>query len=477
MTGGNSTLRVVLAGDAMPSRALTLFKEPEYLALVDLMRGADIAFANLETTVRHRDEGAPNFTQGTPMTTPPALLEDLKWMGFGLLSNANNHATDYGTGGVTAMLEHLRAARLPCAGAGANLAEARAPAYADTPAGRVAVVAATSFFRPWRPRRRPAAGFARPARHQSARLLHHLLGRRRTPSRQLKRVSDELGLTQERARHRAAVLQRARGAGRRRRPLTLPGQPVPQGQSLPRRHQSEPRGRRRQSAPIREARRQADFVIFSFHSHEFGAGGRLTAPTDVAMEEPAEFYVEFAKAAIDAGADIVAGHGPHLTLGIEIYRQPADLLQPGQFHLPERHRRGVPVPKSYGRFGLPTRRPPPTSSTPAPTASKRGFPASREFWESFVAELRIPRPQLTALRLHPLDLGHGRDRARARPSAAGARRGCAARARTGRGLVAKRSVPGWNSTEKRRRYGSAERTCRVIRQGGQRANSKTWGET
>src|SRR4051812_7856456 len=145
----SGNVRMLLAGDAMPSRRLTPFDEPDYLAVVELIRGADVAFANLETTVRTRDEGAPGWTQGTPMTTPPALLDDLKWMGFDLLSNANNHATDYGTGGLLATLAHLRKAGLPCAGAGETWAQARAPTYADTPAGRVGLVAATSFFRPW----------------------------------------------------------------------------------------------------------------------------------------------------------------------------------------------------------------------------------------------------------------------------------------------------------------------------------------
>src|SRR5690349_8850412 len=140
---------MLLAGDAMPSRRLTPFNESDYLALLERVRSADIAFVNLETTVRNRDEGAPGWTQGTPMTTPPVLLEDLKWMGFGLLSNANNHATDYGTGGLIAPLKHVQAAGLPCAGAGANLAEARMPAYADTRAGRVGPVASPAFCLPW----------------------------------------------------------------------------------------------------------------------------------------------------------------------------------------------------------------------------------------------------------------------------------------------------------------------------------------
>jgi hypothetical protein len=43
----NGAIRMLLAGDAMPSRRLTPFDEPDYLALVELLRSADIAFVNI----------------------------------------------------------------------------------------------------------------------------------------------------------------------------------------------------------------------------------------------------------------------------------------------------------------------------------------------------------------------------------------------------------------------------------------------
>ena len=44
------SIRLLVAGDAMPSRSLKPFAEPDYAALLQLCRGADLAFANLETT-------------------------------------------------------------------------------------------------------------------------------------------------------------------------------------------------------------------------------------------------------------------------------------------------------------------------------------------------------------------------------------------------------------------------------------------
>ena len=83
------------------------------------------------------------------MTTEPKLLEDLKWLGINMVSCANNHAFDYGEGGVLANIRHLDEAGMVHAGTGKNLAEARAPGYLDTPNGRVALIAATATFRQW----------------------------------------------------------------------------------------------------------------------------------------------------------------------------------------------------------------------------------------------------------------------------------------------------------------------------------------
>ncbi|HKY06829.1 MAG TPA: CapA family protein, partial [Candidatus Binatia bacterium] len=145
----NGSFTIALAGDTMLTRKLTPFKEKSFLALRELLRGADAAFANLEGTVHTWDEGTPGITQGTFMTTEPRLLEDLKWFGINMVSCANNHAFDYGEGGVLANIKHLDDAGFAHAGTGRNLAEARAPAYLDTANGRVALVAATATFRAW----------------------------------------------------------------------------------------------------------------------------------------------------------------------------------------------------------------------------------------------------------------------------------------------------------------------------------------
>jgi Bacterial capsule synthesis protein PGA_cap len=77
----------------MLTRALKPYTEENFMALVETIRGADIALCNLETSVRDDHEGipGPGGGGGTPMSTPPLLLDDLKWMGIDAVSYANNH--------------------------------------------------------------------------------------------------------------------------------------------------------------------------------------------------------------------------------------------------------------------------------------------------------------------------------------------------------------------------------------------------
>ena len=410
----SGNIRMFLVGDVMPSRSLSAYDELDYLRLVDMVRGADVSFANLETTVRERHEGTPNFTQGTPMSTPPRLLDDLKWMGFDLLSCANNHATDYGTDGVLASMAHLGRAGIACAGAGANLAQARAPAYVDTPAGRVALVAATSFFRQWNrasDQRPDATG--RPGINPLAFTNQYEVDE--DAFRALQRISDGLGLTQERARHRAQFYSASEMPPENEDSVELFGARFRRAQGFSVTTEVSRADAEANLRWIREAKRQADWVIFSFHSHEFGAAGRLSATTDVQMEEPAQFVTDFARAAVDAGADVVAGHGPHLTLGVEIYKDRPILYSLGNFVF-QNDTVDVFPSEAYGRFGLGHEATPADLLDARTGNDSRGFPAAREFWESFVATCEFRGRTLSELRLHPIDLGYGRPRAqRGRP--------------------------------------------------------------
>ena len=271
---GNCT--IALAGDTMLTRKLTPFKENQFLALHELLHGADAAFANLEGTVHTWDEGTPGITQGTFMTTEPKLLEDLKWLGISIVSCANNHAFDYGEGGVLANIRHLDDAGIAHAGTGRNLAEARAPAYLDTANGRVALIAATATFRPWnqageqRPDLRGRPGI-NPLGFQTT---YHVDA---AAFDQLERTSRELGFEKGHERARKHFYSDKEIPDAKSAELSLLGNRYVLGKGFSIETKANERDRQDNLRWIREARRQADWLVVSVHCHEFGGASLLTA--------------------------------------------------------------------------------------------------------------------------------------------------------------------------------------------------------
>lgn len=66
---------------------------------------------------------------------------------------------------------------------------------------------------------------------------------------------------------------------------------------------------------------QADVVIVSFHGGGEGANfEHVTRKTEIFYQENRGNVYEFAHAVIDAGADVVLGHGPHVTRAVEVYK-------------------------------------------------------------------------------------------------------------------------------------------------------------
>ncbi len=66
---------------------------------------------------------------------------------------------------------------------------------------------------------------------------------------------------------------------------------------------------------------QCDLVVVSFHGGAEGADYQnVTRKTEIFYNENRGNVYEFAHAVIDAGADIVFGHGPHVMRAIEVYK-------------------------------------------------------------------------------------------------------------------------------------------------------------
>jgi poly-gamma-glutamate synthesis protein (capsule biosynthesis protein) len=161
---------------------------------------------------------------------------------------------------------------------------------------------------------------------------------------------------------------------------------------------------------IREARETADWVIFSHHN---GYSGETA-------DDPAGHFIAMAHEAIDNGADIVVGHGPHRDRGIEVYNAKPIFYSLGNF-VQQTDTIPVQAADAFARFGLDWSN---TVSEFYATRS-RGRTVAQETrpdrWTSFVPVLHWTTRELTRIDLHPVSLGLGASLGqRGRPVLAGA---------------------------------------------------------
>ncbi len=72
---------------------------------------------------------------------------------------------------------------------------------------------------------------------------------------------------------------------------------------------------------VQQAQKNADFVVISFHGGAEGTGAlNVKNRTEYFYGENRGNLVLFTHSMIDAGADLVLGHGPHVTRALELYK-------------------------------------------------------------------------------------------------------------------------------------------------------------
>ena len=91
---------------------------------------------------------------------------------------------------------------------------------------------------------------------------------------------------------------------------------------------------------VKELKQQCNVVIIAFHGGAEGSGAtRVPRRNELYLGENRGDVYEFSHTVIDAGADIVFGHGPHVPRGVELYNGKFIAYSLGNFC-------------TYGKFGL-----------------------------------------------------------------------------------------------------------------------------
>lgn len=116
-----------------------------FASVRELLR-ADYLIGNAEAPITVRRE--PFFKdQRWHYNAAPAVTKILRKEGFDAMGLANNHAFDRGPQGLADTIEHLSHAGITPFGSGLDKANAEAPLMIDSPAGKIAVIAAGKRWR------------------------------------------------------------------------------------------------------------------------------------------------------------------------------------------------------------------------------------------------------------------------------------------------------------------------------------------
>jgi poly-gamma-glutamate synthesis protein (capsule biosynthesis protein) len=131
------TITLLGTGDLLIDR-----KKPEtiFQHVADVLRSADIAFANSEQTYAEGGYLIRGHGTNSESRNLPAVLS----AGFDVISLANNHTLDWGTETLLATLKKMEKAGLPYVGAGKNIDEARLPVVLERKGTKVGFLAYSS---------------------------------------------------------------------------------------------------------------------------------------------------------------------------------------------------------------------------------------------------------------------------------------------------------------------------------------------
>jgi len=394
------TTTIAIAGEYLAARPFAATDDAGLLDIRDLLQSADVAYAHLEMNFGAASDvhAGRGDTYGSYMLARPQVAADLRWLGVDLLSMANNHSLDLGEAGLLSTLDSSRAAGLTCAGTGRDLDEARAPAYVESQAGRVALVSTASGNKPQDWAGLPKATMTgRPGINPLRVSMTHEVDAAAATA--LREAAAGLGILRTSAHT---------GPGKTGQPLdadqfqlTLPGGQSSAGEFVFREashHRIEshchPADLEANLRSIRSARAMADVVLVAHHFN-VSEGPR--------GEHPPAFVREFAHRAIDEGADVFLGHGWHKTLGIEIYRGRPVFYGLGNFFAQSAFLEHVPADayETWGHDpdGL-------AALTPDMWPLHPGLePHRRTWWSSALISVQIADGEVESITLRPIELG------------------------------------------------------------------------
>ena len=234
--------------------------ERPFAKVADVLGHADVRFSNLECCF-YQPQGARSVSD-EGFYANPAVAKALRIAGVDAVGTANN--VNYGAEAITSSLQVLDALGIPHTGSGVNSAAAHEPVVVTAKNGaKVGFLQRTSVYWPTNHEAgEHSAGVAALRGHTAYRVPMH-------------KTRPDIP------------------------PMNRPGVP-PEVITW-----ADPAYLKRLREDIAALRRRCDIVVASLH---WGL-----------HQDVLQYMTDIAHAAIDAGADVVIGHGPHYSLPVEIY--------------------------------------------------------------------------------------------------------------------------------------------------------------
>ena len=241
--------------------------------ILDWLEKSDIAFLNLETVLAKSKPYYYEPNSYWAIRSDPSQAEELKQLGIDVVSAANNIITSYGDEGFIETIKALDNVGIKHVGGGLNLNEALTPAIFEVKGEKIGFL-----------------GFASTSHARSA-------------------APDRAGV----ATIRKKIMYEFPSQ-------IMPANYLPFYTPLPIiKETSYEEDVQMMQDSIKSLKKKVDFVVASIHGDPHMPGFRDWGPP-VQDPTPTEYQRVLSHAMVDAGADLVIGHGPHSAQGIEIYK-------------------------------------------------------------------------------------------------------------------------------------------------------------
>ncbi|MBM7636735.1 CapA family protein [Streptococcus saliviloxodontae] len=332
---------MIATGDSLFSSRRLKHRLPE--DITSLFQEADLSFTNAEFTTPTKSRPVA-AGRGYVTSVRPDTLGEFQSLGINYVSFANNHSGDFGIEGIRDTLEAARQYGLTPLGIGESLFEARKPVFYDHPEGRLAfitidVTRSEVFIASDAGNGVPARPGVNALRFES----HYQLPEE--AFRQLAEIDEKLG-TRASMIHGNVIetFDPDNTSHFKFGSLFEKYVQIEKGPDYRVKTIANPSDKSENLKQIQDAKKRADYVIVSIHTHE----GKNE---DWYHDYPADFVEEFSREAIDSGADVIIGHGAHMTRGVEIYKEKPIFYNLGSLLMEFEAGESIIPPEMYEAYG------------------------------------------------------------------------------------------------------------------------------